>query len=169
MLSGWHVGISSVGVPIAALLAREATDPLARALTTWAATRKLDMLLVMTGSTTASGQYARELGIWAATPDAKQLLPAVVRACDPLCVESGAQLTRVGCASPSPCHGACVRAATGEGVAGEWGATAGGVAPLAGLAAAGMCVAAEQPEGVSQDGAADDGVHFGEAPTRLKE
>lgn len=79
MLSGIHVGISSVGVSIADLLARDGTDPLPHALRAWAAARQLDVLVLMTGHNTGPQGYTRELGVWAATHVAEDMLPALVR------------------------------------------------------------------------------------------
>ena len=79
MLSGVHVGISSMGVPLADLLARKGSDQLHQAMQTWASARHLDVLVVMTSFTGAQGNYSRELGLWAATPAAEAILPALVR------------------------------------------------------------------------------------------
>ena len=79
MLSGVHVGISSVGVSLSDLLARDGTDPLPQAMAAWAAVRQLDVLVLMTSFTGEQGSYARELGLWAATPKAEAMLPALVR------------------------------------------------------------------------------------------
>ena len=62
MLSGVHVGISSVGVSLSYLLARDGTDPLPQAMAAWAAVRQLDVLVLMTSFTGEQGSYARELG-----------------------------------------------------------------------------------------------------------
>jgi hypothetical protein len=79
MLSGVHVGISSLGVPLTDLLAREGTEHLPQAMQAWAAARHLDVLVVMTSFTGPQGSYSRELGLWAATPAAEAILPALVR------------------------------------------------------------------------------------------
>jgi len=79
MLSGVHVGISSIGVSIADMLARDGTDSLQLALRSWAASRHVDLLVVMTGHSNGPEGYARDLGLWAATPVAKGMLSALVR------------------------------------------------------------------------------------------
>ena len=79
MLSGVHVGISSLGVSLADLLARNGSDHLPHVMQAWAAARHLDVLVVMTSFTEAQGNYTRELGLWAATPEAEAILPALVR------------------------------------------------------------------------------------------
>jgi DHHA2 domain len=79
MLSGVHVGISSIGVSIADMLARDGTDSLQLALHSWAASRSVDLLVVMTGHSNGPEGYARDLGLWAATPVAKGMLSALVR------------------------------------------------------------------------------------------